>query len=181
MEKWARLKYQPNLPLEDGKRVTCCEQHIKLSKEAAAEGTVLLKNDGLLPLKKGTKVALFGKGSFDYVKGGGGSGDVYTSYVRNVYEGLKELGIVSVYEPLSDFYRENVQDQYQKGAAPGMTVEPKLEDALCDLARANAEVALVFISRFSGEGWDRSSVEFDVDFNPWDNETSMPKISEKVF
>ena len=58
-------------------------EHIALSKEAAKEGMVLLKNEGeVLPLKKGSKVALFGKAAFDYVKGGGGSGDVTVSYTR---------------------------------------------------------------------------------------------------
>ena len=78
MTKWRRLLYHPNLPLgPDGKRVTACEEHIALSKNAAKEGMVLLKNQGaLLPFAKGTKLALFGKGTFDYVKGGGGSGDV---------------------------------------------------------------------------------------------------------
>lgn len=33
---------------------------------------VLLKNEkNTLPIRKGTKVALFGKGTVDYVKGGG--------------------------------------------------------------------------------------------------------------
>ena len=36
-----------------------------------------------LPIRKGTKVALFGKGTVDYVKGGGGSGDVTVEYIRN--------------------------------------------------------------------------------------------------
>ena len=78
MAKWSRIKFTPNLPLgENGARLTGCDAHIKLSKAAAKEGMVLLKNEsGVLPLKKGTKVALFGKGTFDYVKGGGGSGDV---------------------------------------------------------------------------------------------------------
>lgn len=40
-------------------------------------------------MKKGTKVAIFGKGQIDYVKGGGGSGDVTCAYVRNIYQGLK--------------------------------------------------------------------------------------------
>ena len=78
MGKWTRIMYQPNLPLgENGERVTACVEHITLSKNAAKEGMVLLKNDNdLLPLAKDIKVALFGKGTFDYVKGGGGSGDV---------------------------------------------------------------------------------------------------------
>lgn len=184
MNKWARVNYQPNLPLEENGYVTACDAHIQLSKEAAKEGMVLLKNDRqLLPLKEGTRVALFGKGSFDYVKGGGGSGDVIVSYMHNLYDGLKAQGnLVSVYEPLCDYYRDNVQTQYKNGAAPGMTVEPELPAQLADDASAFADVAVISISRFSGEGWDRSDVEGDRDqFNPWPVSESMPQISGRVF
>ena len=109
MEKWFRACYQPNLPLNGSQRVTASPEHIALSRQAAQEGAVLLKNNGnLLPLAPDTRVALFGKGSFDYVKGGGGSGDVTVAYVKNLYAGLKEEGI-SLYEPLSDFYRDYVE------------------------------------------------------------------------
>ena len=76
MERWGRLKYQPNLPLETGKeKVTESPAHRNLSREAAKEGMVLLKNEGCtLPLEKGSRIVLLGKGTFDYVKGGGGSG-----------------------------------------------------------------------------------------------------------
>ena len=183
MDKWTRVKFQPNLPLKESGRVTASKEHIQLSKEAAKEGMVLLKNEnGLLPLEAGSKIALFGKGSFDYVKGGGGSGDVYTAYVRNLYEGLKaQETAVQIYEPLSAFYRTDIQHQYEAGAAPGMTVEPELPAELADGAKAYADIAVVVISRFSGEGWDRSSIECNNEFNPWDNETSMPKISKEVF
>ena len=183
MDKWTRVKFQPNLPLKESGRVTASKEHIQLSKEAAREGMVLLKNEnGLLPLAVGSKIALFGKGSFDYVKGGGGSGDVYTAYVRNLYEGLKaQETAVQIYEPLSAFYRTDIQHQYEAGAAPGMTVEPELPADLADGAKAYADIAVVVISRFSGEGWDRSSIECNNEFNPWDNETSMPKISKEVF
>ena len=183
MDKWTRVKFQPNLPLKESGRVTASKEHIQLSKEAAKEGMVLLKNEnGLLPLAAGSKIALFGKGSFDYVKGGGGSGDVYNDYVRNLYEGLKaQETAVQIYEPLSAFYRTDIQHQYEAGAAPGMTVEPELPAELADGAKAYADIAVVVISRFSGEGWDRSSVECNNEFNPWDNETSMPKISKEVF
>lgn len=127
MEKWQRSLYQPNLPLgADGTKVTASKAHITLSKEAAKEGMVLLKNnESLLPFQAGTKLALFGKGSFDYVKGGGGSGDVTVAYTTNLYEGFKKLpGKVEVYEALSDYYRKEVEKQYEAGAEPGMTVEP---------------------------------------------------------
>ena len=91
LEKWSRIKFQPCIPLGDNNSIIPgCEKHIQLSREAACEGTVLLKNDGgILPFKKGKKVAIFGKAQIDYVKGGGGSGYVYCEYVRNIYEGLK--------------------------------------------------------------------------------------------
>ena len=50
--------------------------HGKLARKAASEGIVLLKNEGILPLKKDTAAALLGYGAEKTVKGGIGSGDV---------------------------------------------------------------------------------------------------------
>ena len=79
-EKWSRAIYQPCLPIgPNGTRVTASEEHLNVSKNAAKEGIVLLKNNNsLLPFKSGTTVAIFGKAQIDYVRGGGGSGDVVT-------------------------------------------------------------------------------------------------------
>ena len=44
-------------------------EHRKLAREAAAEGIVLLKNDGILPIQPG-KIALYGPGSRMTVKRG---------------------------------------------------------------------------------------------------------------
>lgn len=158
MTKWQRAYYQPNLPL-GRERVTACGQHRELSKQAAKEGMVLLKNEKkLLPLENGARVALFGKASFDYVKGGGGSGDVTVEYIVNLYEGMKNLcDRVQIYEDLASFYRRNVKHQYAKGIEPGMTTEPELSDELCQGARNFADTAVIAICRFSGEGWDRRS------------------------
>lgn len=161
MERWARAMYQPVLPLgEDGRRITGSREHIRLSKEAAKEGMVLLKNEGsVLPLAKGSRVALFGKATFDYVKGGGGSGDVTVAYIRNLYEGFREkAGHVEIFEELASFYRENVKEQYALGREPGMTVEPEVPEELLTRAAAFADTAVISICRFSGEGWDRKSI-----------------------
>lgn len=161
MEKWQRVRFQPCLPLgKNGKKATGSKEHRELSKNAAKEGMVLLKNnDNVLPLKQGSKVALFGKGTFDYVKGGGGSGDVTVEYVVNLYDGLKSMkGHVDIFEESAQFYRENVKDQYAGGAVPGLTVEPHIPEDLLKRARKYTDIAIVSISRFSGEGWDRACV-----------------------
>lgn len=169
MKKWARALYQPCLPLgRNGQRVTGCEEHILLSRKAAAEGMVLLKNEkSILPFEKGTRLALFGKGSVDYVKGGGGSGDVTTAYVRSLQDGLEikeEEGKVQVLASLGKFYRENVSAQYAGGIQPGMTAEPEIPCDLLEKAKAWADVAVISICRFSGEGWDRKGIPGDGDF-----------------
>ena len=169
MKKWARALYQPCLPLgRNGQRVTGCEEHILLSRKAAAEGMVLLKNEkSILPFEKGTRLALFGKGSVDYVKGGGGSGDVTTAYVRSLQDGLEikeEEGKVQVLASLGKFYRENVSAQYAGGIQPGMTAEPEIPCDLLEKAKAWADAAVISICRFSGEGWDRKGIPGDGDF-----------------
>ena len=188
MTKWARIRYQPNLPLgENGQRVTACQEHIDLSKNAAKEGMVLLKNEGgALPFAKGTKLALFGKGTFDYVKGGGGSGDVTVEYIVNLYEGFKKLGdYVQVEENLADFYRSYVQDQYAQKKEAGMIAEPELPDTLCQKARQFADTAVISISRFSGEAWDRGSMGQELfekgDFYLSNAETAMVEKVKSYF
>ncbi len=185
MEKFARFNYQPCIPLgEDGRCVTASQKHINLSRKAATEGMVLLKNENsALPLKKGEKIALFGKATIEYIKGGGGSGDVHSPYVKNIFEGLKEKE-VEIYMPLIDFYKEyvekesvNIPTQAQINATwdivnamefctkrDDMTYdtfasmhvpEAKVDDKLIEDAAKNADTAIITISRFSAEGVDR--------------------------
>ena len=181
MEKWTRARFQPSLPLRGNGRVTASPAHIALSRRAAGEGMVLLKNkDSLLPLAPGTRVALFGKGSFDYVKGGGGSGDVTVAYTRNVYDGLKAAG-VALCEPLSDYYRAYVAGRYAVGDAPGMLAEPELPESLMAQAKGAADTAVIVLSRFSGEGWDREPVAYTEPNHPWPDEENLPKKVKAIF
>lgn len=185
MEKWNRFYYQPCLVLgENGTRVTGCKEHIELSRQAAAEGMVLLKNEKrVLPFSKGQKLALFGKGTIDYVKGGGGSGDVTVAYVRNLYEGLKikeQEGKVQIYEPAAEFYKKEVRRQYEEGAVPGMTVEPEIPEELLKGARAYTDTAVISICRYSGEGWDRKSV-LEPSGKEENQEEALVKRSAQIF
>ncbi len=157
MEKWARIKYQPCLPLGDNNsKITGCDKHIQLSREAACEGTVLLKNnDSILPVKKGTKVAIFGKAQIDYVKGGGGSGDVHCEYVRNIYEGVKTKQTIEVFDELSLYYKGYVEKAYKVGETVGRLTEPEIPEELVKSAAKFTDTAIITINRYSGEGWDR--------------------------
>ena len=183
MEKWTRFFYQPCLPLgEEGRRVTGSREHIRLSREAAAEGMVLLKNEeALLPFRKGQKLAVFGKACTDYVKGGGGSGDVTVAYTRNLMEGLKikeQEGKVEIFWPAAEYYEKEIRDQYARGYCPGMTVEPEVPDELLTCAKAFTDTAVITICRYSGEGWDRKSIA-DKAFAGGDQ--SLAQLSAKIF
>lgn len=181
MKKWTRARFQPNIPLgENQTKVTASPSHLALARRAGREGIVLLKNERkLLPVKKGTRLALFGKGVFDYVKGGGGSGDVTVSHVWNLYDGLtKREDPAQVYEPLVQFYQENVRMQYTQGAVPGMTIEPQVPKELLADAEKETDLAVIVISRFSGEGWDRKSVIYEGAFP---NEIEQAELNNRIF
>ena len=188
MKNWIRYFYQPGLPLgRDGKRVTGSKEHIELSRKAAAEGMVLLKNEGkVLPLAAGKRVAVFGKACTDYVKGGGGSGDVTVAYMHNLIDGLriKEAeGKVCLYEPLAAFYEEETGRQYQEGHEPGMVAEPEVPAGLLQGAKTFTDTAIVTICRFSGENWDRTVGTEDVADNPFQSEKGrmFVKRSSELF
>ena len=56
-------------------RIFDTEKFASLARQAVAEGTVLLENkNNVLPLKEGTRIALFGRSQFNYYKSGTGSG-----------------------------------------------------------------------------------------------------------
>lgn len=164
-----RFKYSPLLPLgEDGRIVTGSKEHIALSRKAAGEGMVLLKNENaFLPFKKGKKVALFGKASVDYVKGGGGSGDVTVAYVHNLCDGMEskaQEGKIEPFMPLHEFYRENVLQQQESGKRSGFLIEPEVPRELLQSAAEFTDTAIISICRFSGEGYDRKGEPNDGDF-----------------
>lgn len=180
MQRWMRANYQPNKPLYANRpKVTESLEHLALSKKAAAEGMVLLKNQGkVLPLSSNAKVALLGKGVFDYVKGGGGSGDVTVSHVVDLYDGLKQHQGVSIYEPLCDYYRSYVREQYEQGALAGLMAEAKVPDDLVEKAKEYTDTAIVVISRFSGEAWDRKAVYYE---GQEESEKIQSKQSQDIF
>ena len=68
-------------------------EHMQEARRIAAEGIVLLKNEGaVLPLR-GKRVALFGPGATDTVSCGTGSGFVFAPYTVSVEQGLRNAGV----------------------------------------------------------------------------------------
>ncbi len=168
IEKWSRIKFQPNLPLgENNLKVTGSKEHIELSKKVANEGTVLLKNNGILPLKSGSKIAVFGKGQYDYIKGGFGSGDVFCDYVTNIYEGLKikeQEGKIYLFDGAYDYYCKKIGEQYKSNSCDFAADEVELPLDILNPAKAYTDTAIITISRISGEGYDRNCTPYNGDF-----------------
>ncbi|WP_442913321.1 glycoside hydrolase family 3 C-terminal domain-containing protein [Lachnoclostridium phocaeense] len=147
------------------------KRHSALARRAAAEGIVLLKNEGMLPLKTSDPIALFGSGAGKTVKGGIGSGDVNNRNSISVYRGIKEAGAVVTNEDwIQDYdkrYKEareewkekiledvrHVQNPFDAYAANPFSLPDGRRIQETDLKGAAA--AVYVISRISGEGKDR--------------------------
>lgn len=188
--KWLRHFYQPCKALgEDGRLISGSREHIQLSRQAAGEGIVLLKNENqVLPLAPGKKVVLLGKAGEEYIKGGGGSGEVSVSYVRTLFQGLKikqTEGKIALYDGLHDFYASDLAEQTALGREPGMTKEPTLSVEQWEKAAAFSDTAIVAICRFSGEGWDRScEIEGSENSNVksfWEEEDNRREAGREIF
>ena len=107
-------KYPGQTNLEVSER----EKKIRaISRRAAAEGMVLLENNGILPLSPEAKLALYGRGARYTVKGGTGSGDVNSRNTVTVDQGLRDAGFQIVNTGYLDtydaLYRESLK-QWEK-------------------------------------------------------------------
>lgn len=133
------------------------EEMIAITRRAAAESCVLLKNDGTLPLKQGEKVAVFGRCQLDwFCVGYGSGGDVKAPYLVNLMDGLANAG-VSVDTAVAGTYRTwctneaNAADHGWWGHWPMSHPEMPLQPSLVKNAAKRCETALVVIGRAAGE------------------------------
>jgi beta-glucosidase len=167
MARFARLRYAPVAPLgKDGRCVTASPKHLAISKEAAVEGTVLLKNDGTLPLKKGEKICLFGRAAAEFIFGGGGSGNVLSDVRISLVDALRvaaKEGEIELFEPIIEAAGEALKEELKAGAALPRkekrlwnTARPlgplPMTEALYQDAVKFGGVALYSIVRYSTEG-----------------------------
>jgi beta-glucosidase len=135
--------------------------HAKVARAAAADGMVLLKNDGgVLPLSVNKRVAVFGNTAYSPIAGGTGSGDVHKSYNVSVEEGLGNAGF-KIQVTLAKSYKDYIVDATAKQPKsknffmlPPPIPEMDATDLLLKEADG-ADEAVITIGRNAGEGADR--------------------------
>ncbi|ETT55122.1 MULTISPECIES: glycoside hydrolase family 3 C-terminal domain-containing protein [unclassified Paenibacillus] len=140
------------------------EGFAEFSRTVAAEGAVLLKNEGqVLPLGNGESVAVFGRIQVNYYRSGTGSGgSVHVAYTTNLLDGLRSKKNISVNEELAAAYEAwiglNPFDDGGKvwAAEPWNQKEMPLTDELVKQARSQSAKAVVVIGRTAGEDQDNA-------------------------
>lgn len=152
-------------------------QNLKLCRKIAAEGMVLLENNGVLPMKiKGEKIALFGNGARHTVSGGTGSGDVNARSIITVEQGLEHAGAIITTKAWLDRYdqvsikakaefMEEMRAKYLDSPELAFWAMFKYRNPLTVPIEADdlmeCDTAVYVLARNSGEGSDRRNVPGD--------------------
>lgn len=147
-----------------GSAAEALDKSNEVNVKIAEEGSVLLKNNGALPLGAAPKISVFGKNTNFAVHGGSGSSGGSGAGQVDIYAGLDNAGID--YNPaLKAFYADNTASGAGRPASPGMGEYPTgfatgetpvaSYDATLKTTFADYDdAAVVMISRIGGEGYD---------------------------
>ena len=152
--------------------------HAQTVREVGADGIVLLKNSGILPLENSNlksqtskpRVALFGCTSYDWISGGSGFGGTSVGhYTVSLIEGLRSAGY-EVYKPLIATYTQHLAAEekrlFPNGRPPFSLMPPARADEKqftadeLNAAIEGSDVAIISLGRKSGEAADRSEADF---------------------
>ena len=151
--------------------------HAQVVREVGADGIVLLKNSGVLPLTPNPslptsklRVALFGCTSYDWISGGSGFGGTSVGhYTVSLIEGLRSAGY-EVFKPLIDAYTQHLAAEEKRlfpdGRPPFSLTPPARADEKqftadeLNAAIEGSDVAIISLGRKSGEAADRSEADF---------------------
>lgn len=165
------------------------ESHAKVAYEAGVEGTIILKNDGVLPVSREARIALFGTGQIETVKGGTGSGNTHPRYVISILEGMRERRL-GVDEELAETYVKYISEMREKeeykvrvnffgeSFMASLPQDFLSEEEIEKLAEKNS-IAFIVISRISGEGYDRKPEKGD--FYLSDDERNLLEKISRIF
>ena len=143
------------------------EGFAEFSRKVAAEGTVLIKNEGqVLPLTKDDKISIFGRTQINYYRNGTGSGgSVNVEYTTNILEGFRNNETMHINEELASIYEAWVKENPFDNGGGGWAAEPwfqkemPLTDEIVEAARKKSNKAVVVIGRTAGEDKDNLVIE----------------------
>lgn len=158
-----------------------------LIERAASESIVLLKNDGVLPLKKQNKLCVFGRCQYDsFYVGYGSGGDVQPTYNVNIIDGLRNCTDLTIDTKLADYYanwcrdKKNIPDQGWWAHWPYNYEEMPLSSEIVKQAiDRNNDTALIIIGRAAGE--DRENKLEEGSYYLTQNERDMLKLVTEQF
>ena len=162
------------------------EAHAKITRQSAAEGMVLLKNEAALPLNAGLNVALLGTTSYNFIAGGTGSGDVNEAYTISLEEGLSTAGY-QINQLASDTYKTHKAVNLEAFKKPkgidaifNPFLPPEINYSSAQLAEivATSDVGILTLGRNAGEGGDRVEVD---DFLMSDEEQELIAAASSAF
>ena len=155
-DKQDEIPYSPIPQNEDLKFTE--EAHRQLSREIAAQGMVLAKNDDILPLLLTDQVVLFGQGTVNTFYGGQGSGEVYNKGTSDPITPIMVLeGIENKAKENKFIYVENnIGYELDTGIDESRSLtDEDIKNFSIKKEGAQRTVAILTISRRSGEGDDR--------------------------
>ncbi|WP_054954837.1 glycoside hydrolase family 3 C-terminal domain-containing protein [Paenibacillus dakarensis] len=141
------------------------EGFAEFSRRVAAEGAVLLKNEGqVLPIQKNENVSVFGRTQINYYRSGTGSGgSVHVTHTTNLLDGLRHKKNITVNEDLAAVYEKWIEQNPFDNGGGGWAAEPwhqkemPLSDELVSAAREKSDKAIVVIGRTAGEDQDNAN------------------------
>jgi beta-glucosidase len=142
--------------------------HATLSRNAAAEGMVLLKNtNNFLPINNAKRLALFGKTSYRFIVGGTGSGEVNHNYASTINESFEKFGfkiskpLESIYKLFIDSLIRNTEEKKRKFIVD-FHEELLLSKEQIYSQVKNSDIAIITIGRNAGEAKDRKVTDFSL-------------------
>ncbi|MFD0620715.1 glycoside hydrolase family 3 C-terminal domain-containing protein [Paenibacillus sp. GCM10027629] len=138
------------------------EGFAEFSRKVAAEGAVLLKNDGnFFPVRR--NVSIFGRTQVNYYRSGTGSGgSVHVTHTTNLLDGIRSKENITVNEDLAAVYETWIEQNPFDNGGGGWAAEPwhqkemPLTDELVKEARNKSDKAIIVIGRTAGEDQDNA-------------------------
>ena len=159
----------------------------EFSRKVAAEGAVLIKNEGQnLPIREGESISIFGRTQINYYRSGTGSGgSVNVEYKTNLLDGLRHKNKILVNEDLASTYEKWIKQNPFDNGGGGWAAEPwhqkemPLTDTLVLEARNKSSKAIIVIGRTAGEDKDNADAAGSYQLNT--DEKEMLKLVCKYF